>query len=104
MEGYTAEKESVILRYSMNAEGTIWCRAYTEEERPYVTVEGVYKSVRGLPVVAHVTSSYVIGDLEPNTDYYTFCVAENLRQVAMNNTLQSTELHVVTLVGRRATR
>ena len=43
-----------------------------------------------------------IGDLEPNTDYYTFCVAENLRQVAMNNTLQSTELHVVTLVGRRA--
>ena len=91
MEGYTAEKDSVILRYSMNAEGTIWCRAYTEEERPYATVEGVYKSVRGLPVTAHVSSSY-----------YTFCVAENLRQVAMNNTLQSTELHVVTLVGRRA--
>ena len=65
-------------------------------------MEGVYKSVRGLPVTAHVSSSYAIGELEPNTDYYTFCVAENLRQVAMNNTLQSTELHVVTLVGRRA--
>ena len=39
MSGYTADKESVVLRYSMTSAGTIWCRAYTEEEKPYATVE-----------------------------------------------------------------
>ena len=104
MSGYTADKESVVLRYSMTSAGTIWCRAYTEEDKPYATVEGVFSSVQGLPVVAHVLSSYVVGNLEPNTDYYTFCVAENARQIPMSNTFESTEVHVLTRVGSRGER
>lgn len=85
----------------MNADGTIWCHAYREEEREYASVEGVFTSIQGSPVVAHVSSQYFIGNLEPNTDYYTFCVAENSKQIAMSNSFASTERHVMTLAGRK---
>ena len=62
-------------------------------------MEGVYTSVQGTPAVAHVLSNYYIGNLEPNTDYYTFCVAEDSRQIAMSTDFASTERHVVTLAG-----
>lgn len=86
----------------MNADGTIWCHAYREEEREYASVEGVFASIQGSPVVAHVSSQYFIGNLEPNTDYYTFCVAENSNQIAMSTSFASTERHVVTLAGKNS--
>ena len=98
--GFVASTESIVLRYTLTSSGTIWCRAYREEERDYATVEGVYTSIQGSPVVAHVVSSYYIGNLEPNMDYYTFCVAENSRQIPMNTTFASTERHVITLAGK----
>ena len=96
---YIPEKESIILQYSLTAAGTIWCRAYREEEREYATVEGVFSGIQGIAAVAHVVSNYYIGNLEPNTDYYTFCVAEDDHQVAMSNSFESTERHVITLAG-----
>ena len=82
----------------MTSAGTIWCRDYREEEHEYASVEGVYSSIQGSPVVAHVLSYYYIGNLEPNTDYYTYCVAENTRQIPMSNSFISTERFTTTLV------
>ena len=96
---YIPQKESIILQYSLTSAGTIWCRAYREEEKDYATVEGVYAGIQGIAVVAHVISNYYIGNLEPNTDYYTFCVAEDEHQVAMSTLFESTERHVITLAG-----
>lgn len=62
-------------------------------------MEGVYAGIQGIAVVAHVISNYYIGNLEPNTDYYTFCVAEDEHQVAMSTLFESTERHVITLAG-----
>lgn len=97
--GFVAEAESIVLQYTLSSSGTIWCRAYTEEEREYASVEGVYTSIQGSPAVAHVTSNYFIGNLEPNMDYYTFCVAENSRQIPMSTSFASTERHIITLAG-----
>ena len=96
---YIPQKESIILQYSLTSAGTIWCRAYREEEKDYATVEGVYAGIQGIAAVAHVVSNYYIGNLEPNTDYYTFCVAEDEHQVAMSTPFESTERHVITLAG-----
>ena len=63
----------------MTSAGTIWCRAYCEEEHEYASVEGVYSSIQGSPVIAHILSYYYIGNLEPNTNYYTYCVAVKCR-------------------------
>lgn len=101
---YIPQKESIILQYSLTSAGTIWCRAYREEEKEYATVEGVYAGIQGIAVVAHVISNYYIGNLEPNTDYYTFCVAEDEHQVAMSTLFESTERHVITLAGTPSTR
>ena len=82
----------------MTSAGTIWCRAYCEEEHEYASVEGVYSSIQGSPVIAHILSYYYIGNLEPNTNYYTYCVAENTRQIPMSNSFLSTERFTTTLV------
>jgi hypothetical protein len=99
IDSFISQKEAIILRYTMTSSGTIWCKAYREEDREYASVEGVYTSIQGISVTAHVLSSYYIGNLEPNTDYYTYCVAENDRQIPMSNTFASTERSVTTLAG-----
>lgn len=83
------------LSVQLSQSGSVWCAGY-EPSAPVPTTVSLVQSALPLAVVGGQPGAYTVRNLEPDTAYAIYCVAESASGNIMSNSIESTKQVVTT--------